>query len=215
MKHMSYFSEIEYKPKTENDSLWFETLYFNRWFKDMAGPILDIGCATGNFISVAPSIIEGIDVDDDCLRAAKKRGLNVRKIDLNKEMHILESDKYEGIYAKHVIEHLQEPLNFLREIKRILKPGGKAIILTPNCPYMLDKGFWDDYTHIHPFTRRSLQMLAIDAGFDKIKIYEDFRCFLGLGRLMRLFNISPEGIRKIQRLFGFRGLSLILELTKQ
>ncbi len=211
---MSYFSEIEYKPKTENDSLWFERLYFNRWFKNSSGPILDIGCATGNFISVEPSIIEGIDIDDDCLRVAKKRGLNVRKVDLNKEMYILESDKYEGIYAKHVIEHLYEPLNFLKGIRRILKHSGRAIISTPNCPYMLDKGFWDDYTHIHPFTRRSLKMLAIDAGFDKIKIYEDFRCFPGLGRLMRLFNISPEDIRKIQQFFGFKGLSLILELTK-
>lgn len=212
---MSYFSEIEYKPKTENDSLWFETIYFNRWFKYLSGPILDIGCATGNFISVAPSIIEGIDIDDDCLRAAEKRGLKVRKIDLNKEMCILESNKYEGIYAKHVIEHLQEPLNFLKDIRRILKHSGKTIILTPNCPYMLDKGFWDDYTHIHPFTRRSLEMLAIDAGFKQMKIYEDFRCFPGLGRLMRLFNISPESVRKIQRLFGFKGLSLILELIKE
>jgi len=210
---MSYFSEQEYKAKRSGD-LWLEKLYFDRWFKNFDEPILDIGCATGNFIAVAPEKIEGIEVDGDCLKIAKERGFSVRQINADREMHILESDKYQGVYAKHVIEHLERPLNFLNEIKRILKLGGKAIILTPNCPYMLERGFWDDYTHRRPFTKRSLEMIAFDAGFMNVKIYEDFRCFPGLGRLMRLLNVKPKTVRFLQSLIGIRGLSLILELTK-
>ncbi len=105
-------------------------------------------------------------------------------------------------------------VNFLKEIKRILKPGGRAVILTPNCPYMLNKNFWDDYTHLRPFTKKSLEMITYDAGFSDIKVYEDFRCFVGLGRLMRWLNLSPNQIRKIQALLGIRGLSLILEIIK-
>lgn len=211
---MSYFSDIEYKIKNKKEELWFEKLYFDRWFKDSAGPILDIGCATGNFIAVKPEIIEGIEVDEDSCKIAKERGFNVLRLDAEKEMGALESDKYNGIYAKHIIEHLQNPLNFLKEIKRILKPGGRAVILTPNCPHMLNKNFWDDYTHLRPFTKKSLEMIAYDAGFSDIKVYEDFRCFVGLGRLMRLLHLSPGQVRAAQSLFGIRGLSLILEIIK-
>ncbi len=211
---MSYFSDIEYKIKNNPKELWFERLYFNRWFKDMTGPILDIGCATGNFISVRPEIIEGIEIDEDCYKIAQERGFTVQRLDVDSELNKMEADKYQGVYVKHVIEHLQDPLNFLKEIKRILKPGGRAVILTPNCPYMLNKNFWDDYTHLRPFTKKSLEMITYDAGFSDIKVYEDFRCFVGLGRLMRWLNLSPNQIRKIQALLGIRGLSLILEIIK-
>lgn len=211
---MSYFSDIEYKVKNKKEDLWFEQLYFNRWFKDMSGPVLDIGCATGNFISVKPEIIEGIEIDEDCYKIVKERGFMVRRLDVEKGLSQLGADKYEGIYAKHIIEHLHEPLSFLKEIKRILKPGGKAVISTPNCPYMLSKNFWDDYTHQRPFTKMSLEMIAYDAGFKKILVYEDFRCWPGLGRVMRLFHLTPSWVSLVQSFFGIRGLSLILEIIK-
>jgi len=212
---MSYFSDIEYKIKNDPKELWFERLYFNRWFKDMAGPILDVGCATGNFMAIKPGIMEGVENDEDCYQITKKRGFNVLRLDVNREMGQLSSGKYQGIYAKHVIEHLSDPLNFLKEVRRVMRPDGKAVILTPNCPFMLRRGFFDDYTHRQPFTAKSLEMIAFDAGFTDIKIYEDFRCFPGVGRLMRYFSLSPRLVRNIQSALGIRGLSLILELSNK
>jgi SAM-dependent methyltransferase len=208
---MSYFSDVEYKIKNTPQGLWFEKLYFERWFKDMKGPILDIGCATGNFIAVKPEIIEGVENDPDSYKIAKERGFNVFKLDVEKEMDKLASAKYEGIYAKQIIEHLYDPLNFLKEIKRILKPRGKAVILTPNCPFMLDH-FWGDYTHRRPLTRTSLTRICYDVGLKNIKIYEDFRCFPGLGRLMRAFHLKPEWVRAFQKILGIKGYALILEI---
>ncbi len=207
---MSYYSDFKYGQRNK----WFERLYFNRWFKNAVGPILDIGCSTGNFMMVKPEIFEGVEIDEQAIRAAQSRGLNVKKIDVESQLGQLPSEKYEGVCAKQIIEHLNDPLNFLKEIKRILKPGGRAIILTLNCPYMLNKSFWDDYTHKHPYTKKSLMMVAYDAGFKKMKIYEDFRCFPGLGFLMRVFHLSPELVSKIQKAFFIEGLSLIMELEK-
>ncbi len=211
MNNMSYYSEIQYKKK---ENLWFENLYFERWFKNNLGPILDIGCATGNFIATHPDIVEGIEIDDDSLRICHERGLRVKKIDADKDMSLILSDSYSGIYAKQVIEHLKDPLDFLRQIRRVLCQGGKAVILTPNCPYVLNKTFWQDPTHKNPLSQVDLRRLAERAGFNKIKIYDDFRCFSGLGRIMRMFNLSPAFIAKIQRLLFIRGLSLILEVEK-
>jgi len=209
---MSYYSEKEYRAK-DKDDIWFETLYFNRWFSNIRGPILDIGCATGNFIAVRPDQIEGIDIDEDSLEIARRKGYKVEKMNAEGGLWKIASGCYQGVYAKHVIEHLNDPLLFIKEVKRILAPGGKAIISTPNCPYMLNRAFWDDYTHMRPFTKKSLAMLAYDAGFRNFKVYEDFRCLPGLGKLIRIFNLSPDKIGKFQRSLGIKGLSLILELN--
>lgn len=169
---------------------------------------MDIGCATGNFIATHPEIIEGVEVDEDSLKICQERGLRVKKLDVDKEMKSLPSDYYGGVYAKQIIEHLDSPPDFLQEIKRILKPSGRAIILTPNCPYALKKYFWQDPTYKHLLTRQDLESLVAKAGFSQIKIEEDFRCFLGLGRLMRLFRIKPEVVRLIQKKLGIRGVIL-------
>jgi ubiquinone/menaquinone biosynthesis C-methylase UbiE len=209
---MSYYSDFKYDGR---GNAWFEKFQFDRWFKNNTGPILDIGCAAGDFISVNPSIIEGIDIDQNNLQRASERGFKVNNIDIEKgEMKQLESGKYRGILGSQIIEHLSNPLVFLIEIKRILKPGGKVVILTPNCPYALNHAFWDDYTHKHPFTKRSLRMIAYDAGFRDIVIYENFRPIFGMGFLIRKFNMSPRVIQKIQRVFFIRGFSLVMELKK-
>lgn len=212
---MSFYSEKKYAAKLNSEDLWFERLYFDRWFKGFSGPILDVGCATGNFIATHPEIIEGLEIDEDSLKICAQRHLRVKKADANRDLDDLPPDHYQGVYAKQVIEHLDSPLDFLYQIKRILKPGGRAVILTPNCPYAVDKGiFWLDKTHQHPLTRENLLSLASEAGFSEIVITEDFRCFPGLGRLIRWFNLSPEVISKLQRMFFIRGLSLILVLKK-
>ncbi len=208
---MSYYSDNQYKIK---DNLWFERFYFNRWFKNNSGPILDVGCATGNFVATHPDKIEGIEFDTDCLKVCRDRGINVKKININNELDKLPSDYYNGIYAKQIIEHLDDPLYFIKNVYRILKKDGEAVILTPNCPYALNRFFWDDYTHKRPLTKTSLKRLALDSGFKEFKIHTDFRCFKGLGVLIRKFDLSPNLISVIQKLFFIQGLTLIIELKK-
>lgn len=209
---MGYYSDKQYKKKTD---LWFEKLYFDRWFKGNLGPILDLGCATGNFIATHPDLIEGVENDPDCLRSCQERGLKVKNLNAGRDLDVLPDNYYNGVYAKQLIEHLVEPLEFLKQVRRLLKPGGTAVIITPNCPYALNRFFWDDYTHVRPLTRASLERLAFDAGFTKFEISEDFRCFRGLGWLIKKIGIRIETIRRLQALLGIRGLSLILKLEKE
>ncbi|MBP7741230.1 MAG: class I SAM-dependent methyltransferase [Candidatus Pacebacteria bacterium] len=208
---MSYYADTQYKVK---QNLWFETIYFNRWFTTTSGPILDVGCATGNFVETHPEIIEGVEYDDDCLAACKERGLRVQKLDVVNQLDTLPEGKYAGVYAKQIIEHVPNPLYFLRNLRRTLATGGTLVVLTPNCPYALNRFFWDDYTHVRPLTKVSLARLALDAGFTDFSIYEDFRCFKGLGFLMKKFNITPLQVSAMQRFLRIPGLSLILEARK-
>ena len=52
--------------------------------------------------------------------------------DLNKFPYPIANDSFEEIYAKHIIEHLDDPIGFMREMCRILKPGGKIFVETPH-----------------------------------------------------------------------------------
>lgn len=81
--------------------------------------ILDIGCSRNKI----PGAI-GIDID------AQSSADIIH--DLNVYPYPLEDNSVEKIYAKHIIEHLDNPRQFLREFYRILKPGGTAFIETPH-----------------------------------------------------------------------------------
>jgi SAM-dependent methyltransferase len=71
---------------------------------------------------------------------------------------------FDYVFIKSVIEHISNTDLFLSEIYRVLKPGGKIIILTPD--YQKQKSFfYDDYTHIKPFTLNSLKMAVQLNGF--------------------------------------------------
>lgn len=81
--------------------------------------ILDIGCG-GNKIPNAVYIDIDPDVHPDIVH------------DLNIYPFPLETGSFDKIYAKHIIEHLNDPTAFVKEITRLLKPGGIAFIATPH-----------------------------------------------------------------------------------
>ena len=81
--------------------------------------ILDVGCARNKM----PGAI-GIDID---------KNSNADLIhDLNAYPYPIEANSIDQIYAKHIIEHVEDPRKFIRELHRLLKPGGKAFIETPH-----------------------------------------------------------------------------------
>ena len=81
--------------------------------------ILDIGCG----INKTPGAI-GIDIDP------KSHAAIIH--DLNKYPYPIESNSFDKVFAKHIIEHLNDPGKFIEEIHRILKPGGTAFFETPH-----------------------------------------------------------------------------------
>ena len=81
--------------------------------------ILDIGCARNK----VPGTI-GIDIDPQSQADIFH--------DLNLYPYPVDGHSMDRIFAKHIIEHLNDPRKFLKEIHRMLKPGGTAYIETPH-----------------------------------------------------------------------------------
>lgn len=93
--------------------------------------ILDCGCGKGRFseiMSEKGAKIYCCDMDEEQFLA---KNIPFKSGDLNKKIPY-SSSFFDRIVSIEVVEHLENPHNFIREIKRILKFGGEAIITTPN-----------------------------------------------------------------------------------
>lgn len=80
-----------------------------------------------------------------------------------------EDNSMDIIYTKSLIEHIVEPTALIVEFKRVLKPGGRLLCLTPDWESNM-KIFYDDITHVKPFTRKSLEQLFEMTEFKNIRI---------------------------------------------
>ncbi len=143
-----YFKEKDFLP-----SVLIRT--YIEFFKDCK-LVLDVGCGN-NLLKKHLSNVIGIDFSKhskaDVLGDATKLPFK--------------SETFDGLLAKDIIEHLLYPDYAIVEFRRVLKKGGKIIVETSTPTY---KHFWDDYTHIRPFTKKSLNSLLLNSNLSILKI---------------------------------------------
>ena len=203
---MSHYSEKHYAP----DDL-YENTYYRLFFKE-GEKVLDVGCSTGNLLSIDPKNMVGVDVDKDAIEVARKRGLNA--VWQKDPMKLpFKDNSFENVHCKHVLEHLPSPFAFTKEIFRVLKPKGRLVLLTDKYA----EKFWDDYTHVRPYTKKSLTQLAYDVGFRSFTIYSaPSRGVPGLGLLLGKKVISPTTAKAIFKLYAnvVEGQSIVIEARK-
>jgi len=85
----------------------------------MPEKVLDIGCGN-NKIKGATGLDVSRDTQADIIW------------DLNVYPYPIETNEIDKIYAKHVIEHVDDPIKFLNEVYRITRPGGTCFVETPH-----------------------------------------------------------------------------------
>ena len=91
------------------------------------------------------------------------------------DLHFFATKFFDVVFASNLFEHLtrKDLAETICEIQRILKPGGRLIILQPNFPYCM-KTYFDDYTHIQVFTHGSLTDLLTSYNFNIIDVWPRF-----------------------------------------
>jgi 2-polyprenyl-3-methyl-5-hydroxy-6-metoxy-1,4-benzoquinol methylase len=141
-----------------------------------SGRLLDVGCGSGEFIQSMVKqgwIAEGLDFDKDAVGICLKRGLHVHLGELNKQN--FEESSFDAIVLKHVIEHLPNPVTLLKECFKILKPGGKLAVLTPNVEsidHKLTGAYWRGFDlprHMCLYSLITLKRLIENAGYNVLQ----------------------------------------------
>jgi 2-polyprenyl-3-methyl-5-hydroxy-6-metoxy-1,4-benzoquinol methylase len=140
------------------------------------GRILDVGCGNGERLELLKNLgwtVKGIDFDRQSVEKAKRRGLDVDCGDL-KSMNY-PADSFDAVIMSHVIEHVPQPRELLAECARLLKLGGRLVMLTPNA-----ESFGLDYygrcwrgleppRHLQIFSQPALEQIVKQAGLNVVK----------------------------------------------
>jgi len=173
--------------------------------------ILDVGCGTGANLEMLSQFgdAEGVDVSAEALAFCRERGLaDVRQGAA--EQLPWEDGSFDLVTGLDVVEHLDDDVAGLKEMRRVLRPGGYTFLFVP--AFMFLWGVQDDISHHRRrYTLKSLRQAANAAGFEIERLtYANLTFFLPvfMGRLlMRATGIRPasENNINVQALNGLFG----------
>jgi len=135
------------------------------------GRFLEIGCSTGEMLASASSsfTVTGVEADERTGAAARARSLEVFGGTLRDAR--FSDGHFDAAAMYHVIEHVPSPREELRELRRIIKPGGWLVLETPNIAtlwYRLLGARWRQFIpdHIFFFTPTTITRLCETDGFE-------------------------------------------------
>lgn len=153
------------------------------------GVALDVGIGGGGWARYLRKSnnfekIIGIDILD--CRDEDMRDIDFFLVNLAEKPLPFNANTVDCIFAIEVLEHLENPRFFIREVFRVLKPGGQFIMSTPSCDSLTSKisfllrGYFPafcehDYRgsgHISSITNLDFKRMSKEAGFEKV--YMDF-----------------------------------------
>jgi SAM-dependent methyltransferase len=167
-----------------------------RQVTDRRPRILDVGCGTGaNLLMLSKyGDAEGVDVSEDALAFCRERGLDKVRLGAGEELPY-EDATFDLVTAFDVVEHMDDDLAGLREMRRVLRPGGRALLFVPT--FMFLWGLQDDVSnHRRRYRLPELRRVLEQAGFEiERTTYANITFFLPIllvRKLMRLTGIKTE-----------------------
>lgn len=159
------------------------------------GKILDVGCGSGHFLLHMKALgmdCYGVEPGAYDAKLAKKNGLHIINSTLQEAG--FKENQFDVITLNHVFEHVPNPKETLQEVFRILKPGGTAVIATPqkrSLAHFLFGKYWvqlDIPRHLFTFSTKHLKKYATITGFRIKKVRYNSLPFQFLGSLLYVVN---------------------------
>jgi len=160
---------------------WFDTDYVYLG-SGTPGRLLDVNCGMGDYLLVAQEAgwtPVGLDIDADAVEVAHENGI---------EAHVgtflanpFPDASFDAITMRNVIETLPYPQAVFDEAHRLLKPGGRFVVMTPNVEAYCHYAFGDDWRglgiprHLYLYSQTTLRRLAKKAGFGHSEAFSQFR----------------------------------------
>ncbi|WP_109831306.1 class I SAM-dependent methyltransferase [Reichenbachiella versicolor] len=165
------------------------------------GDLLEVGCGMGRGFEVVWPHVDSYTAIDKIPKVVDGLAEVFQEIDFKcmnvPPFHGIESNSFDTVISFQVIEHIKDDRLFLEEIRRVLKPGGKAFLTTPNITMSLTRNPW----HIREYTRMTLERL-VQSVFQDYEIYG----VIGNEKVMEYYERNKKSVERITRfdLFDFQ-----------
>jgi 2-polyprenyl-3-methyl-5-hydroxy-6-metoxy-1,4-benzoquinol methylase len=182
----SYYESVDYISHTDGNKSLFEKMY--QFVKSIAlknklklinsqstkGRILDIGAGVGDFLSVVKNDgwqTIGIEPSEKAKAIAINKGVSFVE-----NLSELESNSFDVITMWHVLEHVPDLENQIKELKRLIKPSGTVIIAVPNFKsydashYGIFWAAYDIPIHLWHFSKTAIQKLFAKEKLELVKV---------------------------------------------
>jgi len=141
------------------------------------GRVLEVGCGSGKQLATLAARgwdVQGLDVDEEAAAQARKAyGIPVFCGPLHEAG--FRDEEFDAVVTSHVIEHVYDPIGLLRESRRVLKQGGRLVVITPNANGWGHARFGRSWRGLEPprhlflFSRKTLEHVARACGFCDVK----------------------------------------------
>ena len=158
------------------------------------GDILEIGCGEGRGVAILlplASSFTAVDKIKDVIDSLQKTFPNGRFISMNlPPLTSLADNMYDFVVSFQVIEHIENDALYLKEIHRVLKPGGTALITTPNRKMSLSRNPW----HIREYLPDELSALA-----RKFFPSVEMKGITGNEKVLRYYEENKKSVRRFTR----------------
>ena len=170
-----------------------------RYLHDLPpGRLLDVGCGMGEFAAGMAALgwtATGIEFDPETVAAARRQpGITVHEGSVEDQKFA--DDSFDAITMSNVIEHLPDPLGTMRELARVLRPGGRLVVITPNIQSMGHAIFGPAWRGLEPprhlflFSAKALERFGEAAGLSALET------FTAAGAARELFEASRAILAK-------------------
>lgn len=137
--------------------------------------VVELGCGRGEFLSDVGALgirALGVDIDPGMVAATRARGLEAVEQDVIEFLQTTDEEP-DLVFAAHLVEHFQVEgaLALFKAAGEKLRPGGLLIAVTPNphCLAVMLSDFWNDPTHVRPYTIALLEFIANEAGLEIVE----------------------------------------------
>ena len=157
------------------------------------GDVLELGCGEGrgiDLINQKAKTFTAVDKIDSVITKLKaKYPMNKYIKSSFPPLSIFDDNSFDTIISFQVIEHIKNDKLFVKEIYRLLKKGGNALITTPNILMTLTRNPW----HIREYTSKSLESIISDS-FSDFKI----KGIAGNEKVKTYYNANKNSVQKFK-----------------
>ena len=194
------YLEQTYNKEMERGKMIFN--YIKKYTLLKTGLIFDFGTGTGGILKSfkdAGFEIYGVDINEDFLNYGVKKGLNLKKGSIDELKNY--PKKANLIIASHILEHLHDLENYLKELRECLEEDGYLIVLLPG---LMNIQYHEEnllslfvIEHLYYFTLQTLTKILIDNGFRFVNGNEEIIALFQKSTQKVYFKISKDFIDNV------------------